>query len=113
MAKKIEIKFAGEDYTLVYTLDSIRTMERAGFDIDRASNMPVTSAEALLTGAFVEHHGRAIKNGIPEKIVKNGVPKKLLNALIEMYREALEMYFKDDDEDGEDGEKNLVWEKNF
>lgn len=113
MAKKIDIKYAGKDYTLEYTLASVKQMERAGFDIDAVTEKPATYVDTLFTGAFLENHGRAIKEGVPEKIVKDGLPEKMLTALIEMYREVLDMLIYDDDEREETGEKKLTWEKNF
>lgn len=109
MAKQMTIDFGGEKYTLEFTRDSVRQMESAGFNIDKAMATPLLSTETLFTGAFLANHGRAIKDRIPEKIIKNKLPKGILTKLIEMYNDPLTEMFTDD----EDGEGNLKWETNF
>ena len=113
MAKKIEITYNGKNYTLEYTLETVKQMERAGFDIDKIADAPATSLETLFTGAFLENHGRAIKDKIPAKIIKGGLPKTMLPALVEMYNEVMECLLYDEDNADEETEKNLKWEKNF
>jgi hypothetical protein len=107
MSKKMEITFNGDKYTLEFTKATVRQMERMGFDIDAASKTPLTSTETLFTGAFLANEGRAIKNGIPEKIINKGLPEGMLSALIEMYREPLAALFDTENEG------NLEWETNF
>ena len=109
MAKQMTIKFGGDTYTLEFTRDSVRQMESAGFNIDKAMETPVLSTETLFTGAFLANHGKAIKDRIPEKIIQKKLPKGILGKLIEMYNYPLTEMFTDD----EDGEGNLEWETNF
>lgn len=109
MAKRIELTYGGEKYTLEFTRDTVRQMERAGFDIESAMNMPVTSVETLFTGAFLANHGRAVKDRIPEKILKHGIPKDMFGKLIEMYNEPISEMFEETDEN----EGNLEWEASF
>lgn len=108
MAKKIELTYKGEKYTLEFTRESVRQMERAGFNINSAIETPVTSTETLFTGAFLANHGRAIKDRIPEKILSGGIPEGMFGKLIEMYNEPISEMF-----DNEDGEGNLEWGANF
>lgn len=109
MAKTISINYGGERYDLTFTRESVRQMERAGFNIEKAMDTPMTSTETLFTGAFLANHGRAIKNRIPEKILANGIPRGMFDKLIEMYNEPLSEMFEDDEGD----EKNLEWEANW
>ncbi len=108
MAKRIEIKYNGEKYTLEFTRDTVRQMERAGFNIEEAMASPLTSIETLFTGAFLANHGRAVKDRVPEKILKGKIPKEMFGKLIEMYNEPIAEMFDD-----EDGEGNLEWEASF
>lgn len=109
MAKRIELTYNGNKFTLEYTRDTVRQMERAGFNIDSAMDTPLTSVETLFTGAFLANHGKAVKDRIPEKILKGGIPKDMFGKLIEMYNEPISEMF----DEGEDNEGNLEWETNF
>lgn len=108
MAKTMTINYGGDKYTLEFTRDSVRHMERAGFNINKALDTPVSSLETLFTGAFLANHGRAVKNGIPDKIMKKGLPSEMFGKLVEMYNEPLTAMFDENDDEG-----NLEWETNF
>lgn len=109
MAKTINIKYGNENYTLEFTRASVRQMESAGFNINKALDTPLTSIETLFVGAFLANHGRAVKNRIPEKIIeKNGLPSGMFEKLVEMYNEPISAMFEPEDNEG-----NLEWESNF
>ncbi len=46
----------GTQYTLEFTRDSIKQMERTGFSLDVAQTQPMTSLLTLFKGAFIAHH---------------------------------------------------------
>lgn len=110
MAKRIEIAYNGDKYTLEFTRDTVRQMERAGFNVDEALATPMSSFDTLFTGAFLANHGRAVKDRIPEKILKGKkFSKDMFGKLIEMYNEPIAEMF----DDAEETEGNLEWEANF
>lgn len=104
MNKNIVITYNDTKYTLEFTRDSVRQMERSGFNVNKALDTPMTSLETLFVGAFLANHGKAIKDGVPEKILKNGIPREMFGKLVDMYNEPLAAMFD---------EGNLEWETNF
>lgn len=105
MSKTMTITYNGVKYVLEFTKETVRRMERMGFDIEKASSTPLTSIETLFTGAFLANEQKAIKEGIPEKILDGGIPDGILDKLIEMYRDPANGLFNN--------EGNLEWETNF
>lgn len=53
---KIEFDYNGKHYVLEYTADSLKRMERAGFDFSSIDKNIVTSTEDAFYGAFLAHH---------------------------------------------------------
>lgn len=116
MAKNITIEYCGKEYTLEFTLVTVKKMEVAGFNVREVLEKPANYTETLFTGAFLEHHPDAIRKDIPTKIMKdnNGIPKAMFSVLVEMYNDVLNGLLYDDDEEREvEPEKKLDWAKNF
>lgn len=78
---KVEFTYDNTDYTLEFTADSLRKMEREGFNFRTAEDRLVTVNEDIFCGAFIEHH--------------NNVPKA---KRLEIYKQLEEM---------SDGENNI------
>ena len=51
--KQITFEYEGKDYTLEYTRNSVRTMERRGFVSDDITTKPMTVVPDLFAGAFL------------------------------------------------------------
>ena len=92
--KSIAISYDGVDYTLMYTVASIRKMERDGFDFTNMDKNIVNVGFDLFSGAFIAKH-----NYVPEKlrdeiylslkpINENG--QNLLEVLADMLKDELE-----------------------
>lgn len=107
MAKKITIPYAGKTYTLEYTRTTVKMMEKQGFKLDELSSMPLTMVTALFNGAFLVNHPN-LKGDTKEKIydgLKNRT--KLVQTLVEMYAEAYNSLFDEDEEEADEG--NSGW----
>lgn len=108
MAKKITIPYKGKTYTLEFTRTVVKTMEKQGFKLDELSSMPLTMITALFNGAFLVNHPN-LKSETKEKIydgLKNRT--KLVQTLVEMYAEAYNSLFDEEEEDEAD-EGNSGW----
>lgn len=94
----ISFNHKGTDYTLEFTRDSIKQMERVGFSLDTAASQPVTALETLFKYSFSAHHPRISQTVLQE--IWDGMDNKdgLFEALIELYSEPLEAMFKEPEE---------------
>ena len=54
--KKIQFSVDGVDYTLMYTVQSLRKMERDGFDFTTIDKNVVNVGYDLFSGAFIAKH---------------------------------------------------------
>lgn len=109
MSKNITIPYNGTEYTLEFNRDSVKLMEKAGFDIDRMGTMPMTMLPMLFEGAFHMHHRRTDKEIIRKIYEKLKNKDELLKALVTLYNEPLSALF--DEPEGDEG--NVEWGKNF
>ena len=92
--KKIQFTFEGSDYTLEYTPQSIRKMDRDGFNLAEIDNHIVNAPYDLFSGAFIARH-----NYVPVKerermyealVNQNEEGDNLLEFLGEMLKDELE-----------------------
>lgn len=83
----IKINYDNKDYTLEFTKESIRKMERMGFRVMEYGNAPVTDSETLFAGSFLARHPEVKRATIME--IFDEIPNrgKLLQRLFEMYLE--------------------------
>lgn len=107
MAKTLTLKDnQGKVYTLEYTRQTVKVMERQGFIPDKVSEQPMTYLPTLFAGAFMAHH-RNIKAEEIEKIYAR-LPNKhdLIGKLVEMYNDPIMTLL---DEPDEHDEGNMSW----
>ena len=92
--KKIKFSYDGIDYTLEFTPDSVRKMERNGFDFTQMEHNVVNVGYDLFSGAFIANH-----NYVPEKQREKLYPlmkaynkdeKNLIEYLSEMLADEIE-----------------------
>ena len=94
----------GNKYCLEFTKNTILSMERAGFSLEKFSEQPVLMTTLLVQGAFTKNHGR-VKNETIDKIYKSLKDKEgFLTKLVEMYVEQTDAL-------ADEGEAE--WEANF
>lgn len=109
MAKTVNIRYDGVDYTLEYTRKSVETMEKQGFVVSDVATKPVSTLPVLFAGAFLAHH-RFVKKETVDAIFDK-IPNKseFLQKLSEMYSEPIEALM----EEPEESEGNVSWEANW
>lgn len=109
MAKTLSFTYEGKDYTLEFTRESVRNMERAGFVADDLLNKPLLLFPELFAYAFWANHRYMRRNEIDKIFAAMPNRPELLTRLVEMYREPLSELM----EDPKDNEGNVTWTANF
>lgn len=92
--KAIKFNYEGSDYTLEYTVASIRKMERDGFDFSSIDKHIVNAGYELFSGALIAHHNYippAERDKMYEQLCAvNGDGENLLEALAGMLSDEVE-----------------------
>lgn len=110
MAKKLEFNYQGKDYTLEYTRESVKQMEREGFVAGDILAKPMLTLPKLFAGAFKAHHKYDVKQKQIEEIFDLFSNKNaLIEKLAEMYHEPFEALMDDAADEG----NAIAWEANF
>ncbi len=110
MAKKLEFNYQGKDYTLEYTRESVKQMEREGFVANDIIAKPMLTLPKLFAGAFKAHHKYDVKQKQIDEmfdLFKN--KDALIEKLAEMYHEPFEALMDDSSDEG----NAIAWEANF
>lgn len=101
----IKLSYSGKEYVLEYDKNSIMTLERLGFTLEKLSEQPMIMYPLVFRGAFYKNHKTAKQEDIDKifETLKNR--NNLLAALIKMINEQYEKLMSDNDNEG-----NLDWE---
>lgn len=59
---KLTFEYDGQNYTLEFTPDSLKQMERGGFNFSRMQDAILTAPEELFYGAFIANHRRTTRS---------------------------------------------------
>lgn len=105
--KQIVFEFEDKEYTLEYTRNSVRAMERRGFVADDLATKPMTVLPDLFAGAFLSKHSTVKREKIDAIYNKMGDKQKLIAALIDMYNDTIETLMEEPDEG------NVSWTPNW
>ena len=100
----ITFEHKGTNYTLEYTRDAIKQLERGGFNLDNAASQPITSLLVLFKGAFIAHHPRTSQAVIDEIWDSLGDKDGLFEALANLYNEPIEAMMKEPEDS-----KKIAW----
>lgn len=94
----ITFEHKGTNYTLEYTRDSVKQLERAGFSYSQVEDKPYSSLMTLFKGAFIAHHPRTSQAVIDE--IWDGLADKegIFEALADLYNEPIEAMMAEPDE---------------
>ena len=95
MAKtKIEFTYEGKEYTLEYTAETLKKLERSGFNFDNIGSHVLTATEDIFYGAFEANHKKTsftVRKEIWEDISSEDEGgEELSEVLFTMIREAME-----------------------
>ena len=89
MAKTITLTYEGKNYTLEFTRETVKQMERRGFKLTDVVDAPLTYAPELFAGAFKANYPRLDRGFINEMFYSIPDVRGLINALSEMYNEPI------------------------
>ena len=111
MGKQITFEYKSKEYTLEYTRESVKQMEREGFKGEDILNKPMNTLPKLFAGAFKAHHKFDTKQKTIDEIFELFTNKQaLVEKLAEMYAEPMETLMDDDNID----EGNAIaWDASF
>lgn len=102
----IKFMYNDKEYTLEFTRESIRQLERSGFNIAEVETKPMLTIPKLFAGAFLAHH-RFIKQETVDEIFETMTNKgALLERLIALYQLPFEYLVSD----GKDEKNAIKWE---
>ena len=110
MAKQINFEYNGKEYTLEYTRESVKQMEREGFVVSDIIDKPMLTLPKLFAGAFKAHHKFDAKQKQIDEIFELFKNKQALaEKLAEMYAEPMETLMDDDNNAG----NAIAWDASF
>ena len=111
MAKQLNFEYENKEYTLEFTRESIKQMEREGFVAGDVVNKPMNTLPKLFAGAFKAHHRFDTKQKTIDRIFELFTNKQaLIEKLAEMYSEPMETLM---DDDAIDEGNAIKWDANF
>ena len=106
MAKTISFTWNDKNYTLEFTRASVVKLEKSGFEIQKAADLPVSTIPDLFAGAFVAHHP-LVKQATIDEIYANMPDKtQLVEKLVEMYVDVINTLL----DEPSDETKKISWE---
>lgn len=110
MSKQINLEYEGKTYTLEFTRESIKQMEREGFLLEDVARKPMLTLPLFFAGAFKAHHKYDAKPKKIEEIFEKIDDKSaLFSKLLDMYQYPMEEMI-----DNENNEGNAIaWDANF
>ena len=109
MGKQINFEYKNKEYTLEYTRESVKQMEREGFVANDIVTKPMLTLPKLFAGAFKAHHKYDVKQKQIDEIFELFKNKQaLVEKLAEMYAEPMETLMDDVDEGNA-----IAWEASF
>lgn len=101
MAKTITLTYAGKEYTLEFTRETVKQMMHRGFKITDIGDMSLVRIYELFEGSFAAHHPSVSKKLAEEILDHTPDVTGLVNALCEMYNEPLQTLIDGPSEDDE------------
>lgn len=106
MSKQIVFENNGKEYTLEYTLRTAAVAERNGLNIQEIDTKPSVQIPLLVNGAFQRHHKGMTRKQTDEIYADIKKKNDFINALIDMYLDAVNALV---DDDSEEDEGNANW----
>lgn len=111
MGKQLNFEHNNKEYTLEYTRESVKQMEREGFVASDIVEKPMLTLPKLFAGAFKAHHRFDTKQKQIDEIFELFSNKQVLvEKLAEMYAEPMETLM---DSGNIDEGNAIAWEANF
>ena len=106
MAKTINFQYKDKVYTLEFTRETVKALQRTGFKASDLADYPDLTLPKLFFGAFRANHP-TMRMALAEEILDNIKDRtKLIDKLSEMYSEPLETLM-------DDSAGNVEWTADF
>lgn len=99
----------GKEYKLEYNRNALIKMEEMDFNIKEVKSKPLKSITILIRGAFIKNHPDMEEDKIDAIISQIGDLDKLVEALANMYADAMNSIISSNKENTT---KNITWGKN-
>ena len=110
MVKNIIFEYEDKEYTLEFTRESIKQMEREGFVLEDVARKPMLTLPVFFAGAFKAHHKFDTKQKKIDEIFEKFTNKQALFAkLLDMYQYPMEEMIDNENDEG----NAIAWEANF
>ena len=109
MAKQLNFEYKGKEYTLEFTRETVKEMEREGFVIEYVLQKPMLFLPKFFAGAFKAHHRYEKQKTIDEMFELFTNKGALIEKLVEMYQDPVESLMDDENIEG----NAIAWEANF
>jgi hypothetical protein len=109
MAKQLNFEYEGKEYTLEFTRESVKQMEREGFVAEQIVTKPMLTLPKLFAGAFKAHHRYEKQKTIDEMFELFTNKGALIEKLVEMYQDPVEALMDDENIEG----NAIAWDANF
>ena len=109
MAKQLKFEHEGKEYTLEFTRESVKQMEREGFVAEQIVTKPMLTLPKLFAGAFKAHHRYEKQKTIDEMFELFTNKGALIEKLVEMYQDPVESLMDDENIEG----NAIAWDANF
>lgn len=90
MAKTINIAYKGKDYTLEFNRNSVKALERSGFNIAEIASKPVSTIETLFHGALKMHHPAINREKAMDIYDTLNHKDELVSKVVELYGSVVE-----------------------
>lgn len=114
MSKVLTFEYEGKPYTLEFTRETVKQLERQGLVADEIASKPNLYIPELFAGAFLAHHRFTAKRKLIDEIYSHMTNKaELIAKLIEMYRQPLAELLGTDDDADDGAEGNVTWTGNW
>ena len=111
MAKQLNFEYKGKEFTLEFTRETVKQMEREGFVASDIVTKPMLTLPKLFSGAFKAHHRFDVKQKQIDEIFELFKNKQaLVEKLAEMYAEPMETLM--DNESVDEGNA-IAWDASF
>ena len=111
MGKQISFEHNNKEYTLEFTRETVKQMEREGFVAGDILTKPMLTLPKLFAGAFKAHHRFDVKQKQIDEIFELFKNKQaLVEKLAEMYAEPMETLL---DNDNIDAGNAISWDASF
>mgnify|MGYP006353327433 CR=1 FL=1 len=109
MAKQLNFEYKGKKYTLEFTRETVKEMEREGFVIEYVLQKPMLFLPKFFAGAFKAHHKFEKQKIIDEMFELFTNKGALIEKLVEMYQDPVESLMDDENIEG----NAIAWDANF